>query len=90
MVGRRFRPKESVIINRSEFDDRFLIYDPRSGKMFFTNEIGVLIWYLLRCYEVDRIVEAVSILTGEKMETINKDLNNFLERLKKLGLVEIE
>ena len=68
--------------------DGAAILDLRAGRISTLNSSGAYVWQALgRGEEIDTISEGLAQQTGERIETVRQDVVEFLEALKKQGLL---
>ncbi|MPW39223.1 PqqD family peptide modification chaperone [Thermococcus sp. 101 C5] len=82
--------KNPSIISQRNSDGDIVLYNPETGDIHITNEIGYLIFILCECYTLDEIATHIHVLTGEDMQKIIGDMYTFIEDLTSHGyLLEI-
>lgn len=73
-----------VIVNQ----DGAAILDIKAGRISTLNTSGAHIWQALgRGEEIETIAEALARQSGEPIEAVKKDVVDFIETLKKQGLL---
>ncbi len=81
-------PVKSDGLVLTDVGDESIVYDPREGKVHVLNGTGAFIW---RKLDVSQSLEEISRLLSENFETelqtALKDTREFIEDLKKIGLV---
>ncbi len=69
--------------------DKVLVYSSKEGILFETNEIGeFIIQKLKEGLKKEEILDGLINETKAKKEIVNKDLNDFLDRLVKEGFLK--
>ena len=74
-----------------EVDDEMVLLDMNSENYFGLDEVGTVIWQAMQ--ETGSLKEVHAALLEQydvKPEVLEKDLLNFVEKLKESGLVEIK
>lgn len=73
-----------VIVNQ----DGAAILDVKAGRISTLNSSGAYVWQALgRGEELDAISEGLARQSGEPIEAVRKDILDFLEALKRQGLL---
>ena len=68
--------------------DGAAILDLRAGRISTLNSSGAYVWQALgRGEEIDTISEGLAQQTGEAVDAVKQDIVEFLEALKKQGLL---
>ncbi|GAB6134736.1 PqqD family protein [Thermococcus prieurii] len=81
----KVQKNENIIVQRNSNGD-IIFYDPESGNIHMTNEIGYLIFILCEHYTVKDIAMHIHILTGhENVQRIMEDINTFIRDLISKG-----
>ena len=68
--------------------DEAAILDLKAGRISTLNSSGAYVWQALgRGEEIDTISEGLAQQTGEAVDVVKQDIVEFLEALKKQGLL---
>ena len=68
--------------------DGAAILDTKAGRISTLNTSGAYIWQALeRSEDIETIAQVLSRDTGEQMEVVKRDVADFIDALKKQGLL---
>lgn len=78
------RRNPHIIVQRNS-GGAIVMYNPETGDLHSTNEIGYLVFILCEYYTPEDISTHIHILTGEDPQKIAKDVHTFIKELASHG-----
>lgn len=73
---------------RKEGEDRYLLYIPEYRKLLITNTTGYqTLIYLEKNKSIDEVVEIFQKEYKVDRDTVKKDIENFIEKLKRYNIL---
>jgi hypothetical protein len=86
--GRSNVVNQQLHLRANVHQDGAAILDRRAGRISTLNSSGAYIWQALgRGEEIDTISEGLAQQTGEAVDAVKQDIVEFLEALKKHGIL---